>query len=64
MKLNIPKIRKTMDAAEINMQKLSVLCGCTVAALYTIFKNETTKLSTVTKIAKALHVKDPKDLLI
>lgn len=63
MKLNVPKIKREMKMAGIDINILAFKCGCTVTNLYIAFKREQTKLPTIQKIADALNL-DAKDILI
>lgn len=63
MKLNISKMERERKALGLSKSELSREAGIFPANYSYILKKESTRLETITNLAKALSI-DPKDLLI
>lgn len=64
MKLNLNRIEYEMDKKGLTKLKLAGVSGITRQTLYNLFANPGSfHAETVEKLAKALEVRQPKDLL-
>lgn len=64
MKLNLNRIEYEMDKKGLTKLKLAGISGVTRQTLYNLFSHPGSfHAETVEKIAKALDIKQPKDLL-
>jgi DNA-binding Xre family transcriptional regulator len=63
MKLNSVKIEEERARRKLNKTEFSRLIGMSVSAYCRMIEGNKTKITTITRIANALHY-DPKDLLI